>query len=284
MSAIVEFFGYHVRDKKVDWEKVVKSQVSRYTGKKSVKVRKSQPHIAIGTVVITYGKERRNLIIDPERFLENGQVFSDCLHLLTDHEPGNELHLIPEFRIPGGNIDYILASVKEGKVRDFVGIELQAVDTTGSLWGEREKLLVELGLKPRTTKIPESRFGINWKMTAKTTLVQMHHKIGSFEHINKHLVLVIQDHLLEYMRKEFDFSRFNRPPRPADSVHIHSYKLTEESSRTSLELDSRISTDIVGLATGLGLRADSHVDLRIITGKLESKISSDTAFNIVKRI
>lgn len=32
-------------------------------------------------------------------------------------------------------------------------------------------------------------------MTAKTTLVQMHHKIQTFEHVNKRLVLVTQDGL-----------------------------------------------------------------------------------------
>src|SRR3989338_1617548 len=103
MSAIVEFFGYYTKDKKVNWKKVLKDQISRYTKKQSIKVRKRQPGIAIGTVVIKYGKEQKNLIIDPERFLENGQVFLDCIHLLTNHEPGNELHLVPEVKIPGGN-------------------------------------------------------------------------------------------------------------------------------------------------------------------------------------
>lgn len=75
MNAIVEFFGYYTKDKKVNWKKVVKDQVSRYTGKKSMKVRKSQPDVAIGTVVIKYGKDKRNLIIDPERFWRRNRCF-----------------------------------------------------------------------------------------------------------------------------------------------------------------------------------------------------------------
>jgi hypothetical protein len=35
-------------------------------------------------------------------------------HLLTQHEPGNELHIIPEISVPGGSVDYVLASVKSG--------------------------------------------------------------------------------------------------------------------------------------------------------------------------
>jgi hypothetical protein len=42
---------------------------------------------------------------------------------------------------------------------------------------------------------------MNWKMTAKTILVQMHHKVETFEHINKKMVLVIQDVLLRLYEK-----------------------------------------------------------------------------------
>jgi len=282
MSAIVEFFGYYTKDKKVNWKKVLKDQISRYTKKKSIKVRKSQPGIAIGTVVIKYGKEQKNLIIDPERFLENGQVFLDCIHLLTNHEPGNELHLVPEVKIPGGNVDFFLVSVRKGTIRDFVGIELQSLDTTGSLWGERQKLLVEFGLLPAKTKIKKQNFGINWKMTAKTTLVQLHHKVATFEHLGKKFVLVLQNDLLDYMTKEFDFDHLNNPTTLGDSMHFHSYKILENGEGTYLELDSRISTDSIGIAKSLGLRAEAQVELEIIIKKLESKISPATLFNPVK--
>jgi len=42
---------------------------------------------------------------------------------------------------------------------------------------------------------------MNWKMTAKTILMQVHHKVQTFEEINKHLVLVIQDHFMDYIKK-----------------------------------------------------------------------------------
>lgn len=282
MSAITEFFGYYTKDKKVNWKKVVKDQFSRYTKKKSIKVRKSQPETAIGTVVIKYGKEQRNLIVDPERFLENGQVFLDCIHLLTNHEPGNELHLVPEVKIPGGNVDFFLVSVRKESVRDFVGIELQALDTTGSLWAERQKLLIELGLISAKNKIKYQHFGINWKMTAKTTLIQLHHKVATFEHLSKKFVLVLQNDLLNYMTKEFNFDHLNSPATLGDSMHFHSYKLLENETGTRLELDSRISTDNIGLAKGLGLRAQAQVELEIIVKKIESRISPATLFNPVK--
>ena len=276
MSAIVEFFGFHVKDKTVNWKKVVADQYSKYTGKKSIKVRKSQPDIAIGTVVIKYGKEQHNLIIDPERFLEKGQVFLDCLDLLTTHEEGNELHLIPEVRIPGGNVDFFLVSSRKGEIRDFVGIELQGLDTTGSLWEERQKLLVELGLLPKSTPIKKASYGINWKMTAKTTLVQLHHKVETFEHLNKKLVLVIQDQLLKYMEGEFNFSSFNEPALIGDSMHVHSYKLSDTGASTLLELDTKSSTNAAGIAKSMGLQADAKVELEIIHQNLQKKMSPET--------
>ena len=89
-------------------------------------------------------------------------------------------------------------------MKDFVGIELQALDTTGTVWPERQKLFDQKGISVPIEDIESSKkFGINWKMTAKTILVQLHHKIKTFESVNKHLVVVVQDHLMEYMKGEF---------------------------------------------------------------------------------
>jgi len=74
------------------------------------------------------------------------------LHLLTSHAPGNELHLVPEVSIPGGSVDYVLISTDcNRKVKDFVGIELQTMDTTGSVWYERQLALKEVGLRVNET-------------------------------------------------------------------------------------------------------------------------------------
>jgi hypothetical protein len=49
--------------------------------------------------------DARDVIICPFRLLERKKVFTDCLHLLTMNEPGNELHLLSEVSIPGGHVD-----------------------------------------------------------------------------------------------------------------------------------------------------------------------------------
>src|SRR5262249_39463779 len=149
------------------------------------------------TCTMIHGQDPKRVVICPFRLLERRQIFEDCKHLATLHEAGNEWHLVSELDVPGGSVDYCLASVRQKKVLDFVGIELQTLDSTGTVWPERQRFLHSKNIKvkkeDRTSTKP---FGMNWKMTAKTALVQMHHKIKTFEHLSKKLVLVLQNHLL----------------------------------------------------------------------------------------
>ncbi len=116
-------------------------------------------------------------------------------------------------------------------------------------------------------------------MTAKTILVQLHHKVETFEHINKHFVLAIQDHLLAYMRQEFSFDHLNKA-RLDDSVHFHSYSLAEGREGFKINLTDRLSTDVDGVKKCLGLFSEAKVELTEICKALESKISAKTLFKI----
>ncbi len=113
------------------------------------------------------------IVIGPHRRLEHKQIFLDCIHLLTTHQPGNRLHIVSEISIPGGSVDYFLVSEVEGKVRDFVGIELQTLDTTGTVWPIRQRFLLAHGVKvaAKDTKNPKG-FGMNWK-EAKVEMSQI---------------------------------------------------------------------------------------------------------------
>ncbi len=215
---IVELFGHPaVAESSIDWAGIVAEQHCPYIDRKCWKIRKSQADIAIGTCTVRNGD--KDMIICPDRLLERRQVFTDCLHLLTLHEPGNELHVVREITIPGGSIDYFLVSAKSKKVMDFVGVEFQTLDTTGAVWFDRERFLATAGDKVRRKDVANPKsFGMNWKNTAKTILVQIHHKIQTFEHFSKHLVLIVQDHLLAYMRGEFTFGHLGNPARLGDPI------------------------------------------------------------------
>ena len=280
MSKVKEFFGLFTGRDDVDWKRAIALQHCPYTEKKCVKVRKSSPDISIGICTVDYSTYNV-VMICPHRFLERRQIFIDCVHLLTLHEPGNELHLLSEVSVPGGSVDYFLVSVFKGKVVDFIGIELQTLDTTGSLWSERAALIDSKGFAVSEADKSYKTFGMNWKMSAKTILVQMHHKIETFEHLGKHLVLVVQDCFCDYMAREFSFSHF-RKARQGDSVHIHSYSLDEVGGNAlRLRLRDRISTDANGISLCLGLQAEAKMELDKIVEYLKTRISESTLMKIV---
>jgi hypothetical protein len=279
-TPIIELFSVSTLRDDVDWQGLLAAQPCPYLDRKCVKVRKSQPDISIGTCVVQHGVQQpRNVIVCPHRFLERGQIFLDCLHLLTLHEPGNELHRVSEIEVPGGSVDYFLTSVRDGKVVDFVGIELQALDTTGTLWPFRQSFLQTKGFAVRDGEDSVSPYGMNWKMTAKTTLVQLHHKIETFEGLGKHLVLVLQDGLLEYMQREFNFGHV-QDARLGHAMHFHAYTLQPSAAENRIRLSARFSTDSDGIAASLGLQADANVELETILSLLQSKISSRTRLQI----
>lgn len=270
MSKISEFFGLYCKNTSLDFEHAMQTQKCPYTQRMCIKMRKSNPELKIGTCSVKY--QNQDVIICPLRLLEHNQIFIDCLHLLTMHEPGNELYLVPEVQIPGGHVDYFLVSAKDKQVKDFIGIELQTMDTTGTVWPERQKFLNEQGIEVSQRDLNSKKpFGMNWKMTLKTILVQMHHKSETFEHLNKHLVLIIQKPLYEHMTSDFNFDGI-RGVRLGDSVHIHSYNFKENENKLCLSLCTRVSTDSAGIAKCLGLNAESKVEMQALIRILEPKL------------
>jgi hypothetical protein len=282
MSEIAELFGCSTTaPQSTDWAKLVKPQFCPFLDRKCIKIRKSAPKISIGTCAVYYGRDSNPVVICPYRLLERRQVFTDAMHLLTLHEPGNELHVVPEVSIPGGNVDYFVVSAHRGKPVDFVGVELQTLDTTGTVWPARQRFLKSVGMAVAASDLKSNKsFGMNWKMTAKTILVQMHHKAETFEHLSKRLVLATQNCLLAYMRREFSFGHLANA-RAGDTVHLHAYALDSQNGTHRLSLAERCSTDAAGIATAMGLRATARVDLEVILHDLARKMSVRTLWTPV---
>lgn len=273
---ITELYGVNAKDSSVDWQKIADTQHCPFSNKKCFKVRKSSPDETIGTCVVHHSGNE--MIVCPDRLLHQQKIFVDCLHLLTKHQPGQDLHLIAEVPVPGGNVDFILASAKNGKVVDFVGIELQALDTTGTFWPDRQLFLNSKGVNVPT--IPKKSSGINWKMTSKTILSQFKHKVPTFENLNRHLVLVVQDVLVEYLDRNYQTDHFATPADLTDTVHFHAYGYGDFSDGTTppLKLVKRMSTDLAGAELMLSMRSDFAVVETKMLEELTSKIGPRTRF------
>ena len=281
MTAIAELFAQRTDSGKTAyWRKIVNRQYCPYLDRKCLKIRKSVPEVSIGTCSVFAGKDKVPIIICPHRLLERQRIFTDCLHLLTLHQPGNDLHVVSEITVPGGTVDYFVLSAREGRVIDFVGVELQTLDMIGIVWPARQRFLRSIGISVDEEEASsEKTFGMNWKMTAKTTLVQLHHKVETFEFLGKHLVLVMQDVLLAYMRRVFSFQHIDEV-RLGDPMHFHAYGSTVHQCGLRLSLTQRVSTDTAGISRSLGLQAESKVEMQDILEQLQAKISSKTLLSV----
>src|SRR5690242_6277995 len=102
MRQIIELYGVPTSITDADWTSIIVNEHCPYLKRKCIKVRKSNPSVTIGTCTVLYGRDQKDIIICPHRLLERGQIFTDCIHLLTNNEPGNEFHIVPEISIPGG--------------------------------------------------------------------------------------------------------------------------------------------------------------------------------------
>ena len=87
MNKVAELFGHSAAKLDVDWKKTVAEQQYVYLNKKCYKVRKSEPGTSIGSCTVLYGRNAEPIIICPTRLIERRQIFTDCFHLLTTHEP-----------------------------------------------------------------------------------------------------------------------------------------------------------------------------------------------------
>jgi hypothetical protein len=232
-----------------------------FLGRKCVKIRKSNPNETIGACSIAF--QDGPLVICPHRFLQRKQIFLDAVYLLQSNL---EYFIVPEISMPGGNIDYFLVGMRSGSVVDYAGVEIQSLDTTGSggIWQARQDLAKR--------RIAETySYGINWKMSAKTILVQMHHKAEAFEQLRKKLVLVLQKKFFDYVSTEFRTDRL-RSPSQNDAIHIHVYDMVPLESELQLVLNQRRSTDVGGVERMLTLGREGGIKETEVIDRIQAKM------------
>ncbi|MDQ3236295.1 MAG: hypothetical protein M3Q54_02010 [Actinomycetota bacterium] len=259
----VEFYGEAVADKTArSVRSLMESERCPFLDKRCVKQRKSDPTQTIGSCTVGY--QGGPLIICPHRFLERHQIFLDCVPLLA---PNLRYLIVPEVAMPGGSVDYFVVAVDDSnEVLDYVGLEIQSLDTTGSggIWKARQDLL-------RGELKPSYPYGINWRMSAKTILVQMHHKAAAFEALGKRLILVVQDKFLAYIAREFQTDRL-QVARDEDPVRFHVYDAVLLGSQLRVVLSDQKSTDMLGVERMLSSGQDPEVLEEEVVARVKAKM------------
>ena len=257
----LEFYGQSVEEQR-DWDIILTQQHCPFLDRRCIKQRKSNPQQTIGACTVGY--KESPLIVCPHRFLHRQQIFLDAVPLL---HPGKQFFVVPEITMPGGSVDYFVVSMQDGEIVDFAGIEIQTLDTTGTggIWQAREDLNEgNLG--------SSYSYGINWKMSAKTILMQLHHKGPSFEALGKRLVLVTQRAFFDYICREFRTTQVHAAAR-YDAVHIHTYDCVLLNRELQVILGTRWSTSVRGVEEMLSLGRSPEISEEEIIRRIEAKLS-----------
>jgi Restriction endonuclease NotI len=142
-----------------------------------------------------------NLIcVCPKRFYAINFLKDVVHHCWPGTLPVNP-QIATEVRMKGfGNIDFVITEVlSDGSVGQFLSVELQAVDISGSVRNVYEALV---GGKPLSEN-PESNF--NWGNVYKRYITQLISKGYHHHHWKTKIVAVIQDQFYQYIKKRADF-------------------------------------------------------------------------------
>jgi len=257
----LEFYGHNVGEQR-DWDAILMQQHCPFINRRCVKQRKSDPQQTIGACTVGY--KGNPLIVCPHRFLQRQQIFLDAVPLLRS---GQQFFVVPEIAMPGGSVDYFVVSMQDNEIVDFAGIEIQTLDTTGTggIWRAREDLY-------KGNLSTSYSYGINWKMSAKTILMQLHHKGPSFEVLGKKLLLVTQREFFDYIRREFRATQVHAAAAH-DAVHIHTYDCILLNRELQVVLNTRWSTSVRGIEEMLSLGRSPEISEDEIIRRIEARLS-----------
>lgn len=150
----------------------------------------------------------------PKRFMD-----TDFLHKVADicweGEPPEDPTFVHEVKMAEyGSVDFVIAQLdgERNTVLDFVSVELQAIDVSGSYASAYTALMKSEHLPSRPT------FGFNWANVRKRYITQLIQKGIFHHHWGTKIASVLQDHVYEYLHSYLRFHAI--PIAEADIVFV----------------------------------------------------------------
>lgn len=141
-----------------------------------------------------------------------------------------------------GNVDFVVAEIQDGLVKDFISVEAQTVDITGSYRLVYDAWLVDAEL----AKSPS--FGLNWDNVYKRYVTQLIRKGFYHHHWDTKIVALMQDEVFNYIHGKFPFLTTPNINDPAANVVFLLYKYGSGDNRWSLEFDRCVGTSHANLS------------------------------------
>jgi len=146
-----------------------------------------------------------------------------------------------------GRVDLVLADYDEatGTVREFVSIELQAVDLNGSVFPAYKRLLANL-------PVVEAKFGVNWGNVRKRYIEQLVSKSFYHHQWGTRMVAVMQSPLYERLHDHIQFDELASSQNSTADIIFLLYdfaKTLDDNGNFVLEFDRAVGTSHSSLMT-----------------------------------
>ena len=166
------------------------------------------------------------IFVCPKRFYAVDFLKDVIEHCWPGDKPQNP-QVAPEVKMAGfGNVDFVIAEVQEnGEVDQFLSVELQAIDITGSVFKAYTALRAGVDLDKRPT------YGLNWDNVYKRYVTQLIRKGYFHHHWKSKIVAVIPEQVYQYITKRADFIRSSDVKNAQVNIIFMTYRLERDPTR-----------------------------------------------------
>lgn len=142
------------------------------------------------------------ICVCPKRFHAINFLSDVVAHCWPGAAPANP-RIAPEVKMEGfGNVDFVIADVgADDQIGQFLSVELQAIDITGSVFPAYQALRAGHDLERRPT------YGLNWDNVYKRYVTQLIRKGYFHHHWKTKIVAVIQEQIYRNIVERAAFMR-----------------------------------------------------------------------------
>ena len=129
-----------------------------------------------------------------------------------------------------GNVDFVIADVGQGgAITDFLSVELQAIDISGSVMPAYKALRAGKDLDRRPT------YGLNWANVYKRYITQLIRKGYFHHHWGTKIVAVMQDVVYDYICNWADFMRSHDVKGSSVNIIFMAYRYEDDPTKVGAQ-------------------------------------------------
>lgn len=166
------------------------------------------------------------ICVCPKRFYAVDFLQDVISHCWSGSPPQNA-KIAPEVKMAGfGNVDFVIADVgPDKKVKQFLSVELQAIDITGSV------MPAYLALRSGGALAKRPTYGLNWDNVYKRYITQLIRKGYFHHHWKSKIVAVIQEQIYQNIVERADFMRSKDVKKDTVNIIFMTYRFEDDTQK-----------------------------------------------------